>query len=287
MKAGWLFVVLFVFLISCRHKNESLQPVADTSQTFADTIQPGRKLAFRECNALVVGEGVRLRSAPDITSEVVEKLNTGALLRIIRSGDSKVLLGPHDPCNPDGFSWCEVIGSGGERGWIYGEFIFRLVIKGRNDSLLDNLQLKLFKRHYKFNEQWYRMGFATALRSAVFPKGDTACVRYLIPFMYLEQEGIAYPLKFFPNKKNIVNMATLTKEQGYFQFTRGGLHDDSLDAYRMLDDELQLTLARQSDPEEDPFRYTLVMKPATGFFSVIPTDPGREYLPSKQKKQPQ
>jgi hypothetical protein len=280
MRRILLIVMAALTIVGCKQKNESLHENADTLAGAALAHDSARRLVYQDCNAIVVGEGVRLRSEPDTKADVVEKLNTGTLLKIIRSGDKKVVMGKGDQCNPDGFFWYEVIESGGKKGWIYGEFIYRLIIKGRNDENLDDLQAKLFSRQYMFREQWYGLGYAVATRPAKYDEEeDTVCVDYVIPFFYNEKEGVVYPFKFMPNKKNKVLMYDLTKEKGYFQFAWGSYHDDYLWGYRMLDDELQLTMAREIDFDEEPFLYTLIIRQGTGIFTATPADPGKEYLP--------
>ncbi|MFO7723312.1 MAG: SH3 domain-containing protein [Bacteroidales bacterium] len=280
MKQGIFIVMAALLIVGCKQKNESLQLNSDTLTGSALAHDSARRLVYQDCNAIVVGEGVRLRSAPDTKADVVEKLNTGALLKIIRSGEKKVILGKGDQCNPDGFYWYEVLESGGKKGWIYGEFIYRLIIKGRNDENLDDLQAKLFSRQYMFGEQWYGLGYAVASRAVKYEEEtDTVCVDFVMPFFYHEKEGVVYPFKFIPNNKNKIIMSDLTKEKGYFQFAWGSYNDDYLWGYRMIDDELQLTLARESDFEEDPLLYTLRVRPGTGLFTATPADSGKEYLP--------
>lgn len=279
MKNGLLILSLLLIIFGCRQKHESLEPESDTLTGGFDTTDLQRKLVFQDCNAIVVGEGVRLRSTSDTRSEVIEKLNTGTLLKIVKPGDRKVVLGKPDECNPDGYFWYEVIESGGKRGWIYGEFMYQLIVKGRNDGELDNVQKKILGAQFNFGAGQYSFGFASAGRRAVrYEDGDPKCVEYLIPFLYLNAEGSVYPLKFVPNSKNQLYMPDLTKEKGYFRFTRDGAFDDKLIAYRMEKDILQLTLARDLG-EEDPYLFTFNLKPAAGSINATPADSGKEFIP--------
>lgn len=268
-----------LLLISCRQKHESLDPDADSLLVVPDSVDMLRKLVFQDCNAIVVGEGVRLRSAPDTKAEVVEKLNTGTLLKIIKPGDKRVLLGAPDNCNPDGYFWYEVIEAGGKRGWIYGEFIYHLMIKGRNDDELDPVQRRLFAASFSFNSDDFSFGYArSGLRTAQYEDGDHKCLSYLMPFLYSNSGGTVHPLKFTANRNNNIHMPDLTKEKGYFRFTVGGILDDQLIGYRMYSDFLQLTLSRDMDDDE-PYLYTLNLKPSSGVFTATPADPGKEYFP--------
>lgn len=283
MKQLPFLIFLAMISFACKQKNESLTPAQDTLNVLADSIK-GRKLVFQDCNAIVVGEGVRLRSAPDVKAEVVEKLNTGTLLKIIKRGDKKVHLGQLNVCDADGFYWFEVMESGGKRGWIYGEFLYELVIRGRNDDILEETDHKLMGKTFRFNDKIYRVGYANAVRTGIVEQvgaaNDTICIEYLMPFLYQESEGQVYPLKFSPNKRNRFPMTSLTRDMAYFQLSIGGRFDDYLDAFRMAENELQLTIARDMEEEgEDPFLYTLLIKAATGHFTATPADPGKEYIP--------
>jgi hypothetical protein len=280
MKQVVFILLAVIVLFGCRQKNESLHENQDSLNGNGLANDSARRLVYQDCNAIVVGEGVRLRAQPDTKGEVIEKLNTGTLLKIIRSGDKKVIMGKSDQCNPDGFYWYEVLESGGKRGWIYGEFIYRLIIKGRNDENLDDLQTKLFSRQYMYKTQWYGLGYAVATRPVKYDQEeDTVCVDYVMPFLFADKEGVVYPFKFIPNKKNKILMPDLTREKGYFQFAWGSYYDDYLWGYRMIDDELQLTLARELDFEDEPFLYTLRIQQGTGIFTATPADPGKEYIP--------
>lgn len=282
-------ILLVVFgallLMSCRQKNETLHPGADSLSAGADSLALNRKLVFLDCNAMVVGEGVRMRETPDTRAEVVEKLNTGVLLKIIRTGDKKVLMGNPERCNPDGHFWYEVMESGGKKGWIYGEFLYPLIIKGRNDQELHAGLQSMTSRKYMFGEQWYQIGFAASgYRQFITPVNDTLCVDYIMPFLYADNEGVTYPLRFLPNKKNRIHMEDLTKDMGYLRFTNGGRFDDKVSAFRMLEDELQITIERELAVDGvEPFPYTLCIKAADGYFYATPSDPGKVFLPQKKQ----
>lgn len=279
MKNGVLAIMAIILLAGCKQKHESLEDDADSLLIVADSIDMQRKLVFQDCNAIVVGEGVRLRSAPDTKAEVVEKLNTGRLLKIIKPGDKRVVLGTPDHCNPDGYFWYEVIEAGGNRGWIYGEFIYHLMIRGRNDAELDPVQRRLFAATFGFNDEDYNFGYArSGVRSVQYEDGSPFCVSYLMPFLYRSNTGNVYPLKFTANRKNTLHMPDITKEKGYFRFAVGGALDDQLIAYRMEKDVLQLTLGRDIG-EDEQFIYTLNLRPSSGVFTATPADPGNEFLP--------
>jgi hypothetical protein len=277
-----IFLVLISF--ACKQKNESLTPAQDTLNVPAEPIG-GRKLVFQDCNAIIVGEGVRLRTSPDVKAEVVEKLNTGILLKIIKRGDKKVHLGQLNVCDPDGFYWYEVMEAGGKRGWVYGEFLYELVIRGRNDDILDETDQILMRSKFTFNDKLYGVGYANAVRTGIVEQvgapNDTTCIEYLMPFLYQENEGQVYPLRFITNKRNRFPMTSLTRDMAYFQYSIGGRFDDYPDVFRMTDNELQITMVRdlEEEEEEDLFIYTLRIKAATGYFTATPADSGKEYRP--------
>jgi len=280
-----ILLAVILLLSGCKGKNETLDHVSTDTLQSPDTSMQGRRLTFKECDAMVVGEGVRLRVSPDLKSEVVEKLHTGSLIRIIGPGDRKVSLGSYNECDPDGYLWYEVITASGERGWLYGEFIYHLRIPGQTESPaeFDDPELKMLSRVYMFNDQWYKMGYATAERTQIYRQPgvdpDTMCVEHILPFFYLEKEAVAYPWQFVANRKNRIDMFGLTKDKGYYQMLLDGLYSDFADAFRMLDQELQLTVARDYDDDDEPFRYTLRVRLSNGTATATPADPGKEYLP--------
>lgn len=287
MKGIPVLIILTVMLLisGCKGKNESLDPAAGDTLQVRDTSMQGQKLMFKDCDAMVVGEGVRLRTAPDLKADVVEKLHTGSLLRIVGPGDKKVSLSSYNACDPDGYLWYEVITASGERGWLYGEFIYQLLIPGKNVSPaeFDDPDLKMLSRVYMFNDKWYKLGYATADRTQIYRQqgvpADTVCVEYTLPFFYNEQEAVAFPWQFVHNRRNRIDMFDLTKDRGFYQMVLDGLYSDFTDAFRMLDHELQVTMARDYDDGDEPFRYTLRIRFANGAFTATPADPGKEYLP--------
>ncbi len=282
-KLLWILVILAA-LSSCRHKNENLHNAKDSIQG-SDTSLTNRKLGFMDCNAVIVGEGVRLRATPETKGEVLEKLNTGTLLKIIRAGDKKVLMGNPDQCNSDGFFWYEVMESGGKRGWVFGEFIYPLVISGRNDDDLDSNLRKLMVRSFMFGEKWYQVGIArSGYRSFVTPGNDSLCVEYLMPFFWQKDQGTILPVKYFTNPRNKLRMVDLTREQNYFRFTVGGMFDDKLTGFRSEGEVLLWAMARELAIDgQEPFTYILEVKPAQSFFSVSPAAPGKALPPGRIK----
>jgi hypothetical protein len=134
-----------------------------------------------------------------------------------------------------------------------------------------------------FNNQWYKLGYATAERSQIYKQpevsNDTLCVEHILPFFYLEKEALAYPWQFVANRKNRIDMFDVTKDRGFYQMVLDGLYSDIPDAFRMLDQEFQLTMARDYDDDDEPFRYTLRVRLVNGSVTATPADPGKEYLP--------
>jgi hypothetical protein len=268
-----LIPVAVILLSGCTHKNEKLN-VQNDSAASLDSSFLNRKLGFMDCNAVVVGEGVRLRTGPDAKAEVIEKLNTGVLVKIIRSGEKKVLMGGTGKCNPDGFVWYEVLESAGKRGWIYGEFIYPMVVKGRNDEDLSENLKKWLDVKCPFGNLNYMTGLARSnYRFFIKPDGDTLCLEYLLPFFWLPDQGTIFPFRFFQNKKNKVRMLDMTKEQNYFRFTMGGMFDDKLTGYKMTENIFQLSMNRELKVDGvEPFGYSLDIKQAEGYFSISPSD---------------
>ncbi len=278
-------IIIFTFIVllftGCRQKQEKISQDNDSILDQNDTLPLSRNLVFMDFNAVSVGEGVRLRIAPDIKAEVVDKLNTGSLLKIIRKNNIKVSMGQVNECDPDGYFWYEVIASDGNRGWIYGEFIYKLIIPGRKHEMINDLTSELLKKSFNFSGKNFKMSFAEAERTMVYQgtyKVDTMCVVYQMPLFYNDQEGVVYPLQYFRNRKNRIDMDGLTTDKGYYQMLLDGRYDDFIDAFRMTDNELQLTIARDFF-DDDPFRYTLIIKYESGIFTATPADPGKEFLP--------
>ncbi|HRZ42003.1 MAG TPA: SH3 domain-containing protein [Bacteroidales bacterium] len=269
---NFCLVLITIFLLSaCRHKNENLQNKADSLKG-ADSALVNRKLGYMDCNAMIVGEGVRLRATPDTRGEVIEKLNTGVLLKIIRNGEKKVLMGDPDPCNTDGFYWYEVMEPGGKRGWIYGAFMYPLVIPGRNDENLQEPLRKLMAAQFPFKNGTYRIGLArSGYRSYVSPAGDSLCVDYILPFFWLPDQGTGFPLRYVKSAKKNIRMLDLTKEQNYFRLTEGGVFDDKLTGFSARQNTLRLNMNRELQVDgTDPFTYTLEIKPGQGVFTITP-----------------
>lgn len=271
MRYLFLISISLILVSACRHKNESLHNPADSLKG-ADSALAGRKLGYMDCNAIVVGEGVRLRATPDTKGEVVEKLNTGVLLKIIRNDGKKVLMGNPDPCNADGFYWHEVMEPGGKRGWIYGAFIYPLVIAGRNDENLQEPLKKLMSAEFRFDNNSYRIGLArSGFRNYVSPAGDSLCVDYLLPFFWLADQGTGFPLRYVRSAKKNVRMLDLTNEQNYFRFTEGGVFDDKLTSFSAQHNTLLFSMNRELQVDGvEPFAYTLEIKPGQGAFTITP-----------------
>jgi hypothetical protein len=289
MIAKWQVMGFLVLLLAtgCGSKHESTETPADTTFTPLDSLTISQGLTYRDCDAVVVGEGVRLRSAPGVRSEVLDNLHTGVLLKIVGKSEQKESLERYNVCDPEGFHWYEVITSRGSKGWVYGEFVYELLHPGKVAELIPmmshGLAPKLINRQYMYQEKWFRMGFARAKKTSVQQEEDlppdTLCVTFLFPYFYHDAEGVVYPWRFVPNRKNDIRMYGLVTDKKFFQLSTDGVYNDMPDSHNMMGDILQLTIARDDHYDDDPFRYTLLVKKEGEHFIVTPADAGKEYLP--------
>jgi len=289
MVVNWQVMVILALLLApgCSRRHESPETTTDTTATSLDSLAISQGLTYRDCDAVVVGEGVRLRTAPGVRSEVIDNLHTGVLLRIVGTSERKDILDKYHVCDPEGFHWFEVITSRGSRGWVYGEFVYELLHPGKVADLIPmmspGLAPKLINRQYMYQEKWYRMGFARAERTSVQQADDlppdTLCVTFLFPYFYHDAEGVVYPWRFIPNRKNNIRMYGLVTDKKFFQFSTDGIYNDVPDSHHMAGDILQLTIARDDHHDDIPFRYTLLVRREGEHFTVTPADPGKEYLP--------
>ncbi len=290
MKHAVLLITLLQLMIywGCRESQSSLtESSSDTTSTLSDSLRWSDGLVYRLSDAIIVGEGVRLRGKPDVAAPVIEKLHTGKLLRIIGRSDRKQTLGRLSLCDPAGYYWKEVVTSDGQTGWVYGEFVYELLHPGKMAEIMqymsEGLAPRFINRQYTYHNNGYRTGLARAKRTVV-QKGlhgsyDTLCITFLFPYFYHDHEGEVYPWQFVANPRNPLAMIGLATDKGYLQWATNGLYRDQPDAFQMLDSELQLTVARDDFSGDVPYRYTLGIRKENNRFVVTPSDPGKEYLP--------
>lgn len=269
-----LFFILFAVALAistsgCKQKGENI--VLEESDTInnADTvIAPTRDLVFQDCNAIIVGEGVRLREAPNTNSEIIDNLSTGDLLKVVRTSDKKVLLQQDNRCNPYGFYWYEVITADRQRGWVYGEFVYQIVVKRRNSKVLHKNAERLLGKNISYNNKKHYFGFARSGIRTVKDEIDTSfCVDFLFPFFYNDNDNRVKPLKYIDNDLNDHAKLFNTKMKNYLRFVQAPSIIDIIDDFRIKTNYIELSVRRNIENQEK-WIFKILIKPGRDFFTA-------------------
>lgn len=81
-------------------------------------------------DAVIIGTSVRVRSAPDINSDEVAKVNTGDAGAIEEVGTEWKALSGDDYCEKH--PWVKVKFLNGVTGWVYGSFVYKIFEAGND-----------------------------------------------------------------------------------------------------------------------------------------------------------
>jgi hypothetical protein len=285
-------IMLLWFGTGCNRQNEQETATRDQASADLDTMAYLTGFDYRSADGVIVGEGVRLRSAPGLRSEVVDKVNTGMLVKYLRRSEHPVTIGAENPCHPDGNYWHEVITAHGRRGWVYGDFCYTILHPGRMSELMrytaDGIAPKLINRQYHFDGTVYRLGFALAKQNAhqtsLTEQQDTVCAELLIPFFYLDTARMVFPWHYKPNPQNALKAPHLATDLRFFQMAYGAHLTDRPAAFKMTDRELLFSIARTDQALDEPVIYTLRVTLKNQHFSAAPLDPGKELHPGNDPK---
>lgn len=74
-------------------------------------------------SALVIGDHVRMRSEPSLQGKVVGKANYWDVARVVQKTKEHYTLEAGAMKSGWGWSWYEIEMQGGQKGWIYGQFL--------------------------------------------------------------------------------------------------------------------------------------------------------------------
>lgn len=102
---------------------------------------PAISFAFSKNSAIVVGDNVRVRSAPDLQGRILTSLNTGSIVEIIDKTKEPVRL---IKSREFFYHWYQIKYKKGKTGWIYGQFLYKYESNNRYPEIVIN------KKHFQF-----------------------------------------------------------------------------------------------------------------------------------------
>lgn len=215
-----LFPVLSLLIFSCGNQHEDLNTNRDTLKVDSNIVVDSiADLRFDKCDGLVVGEGVRLRSEANLESEIVEKLSTGDIVRMLEVSKKRVAIGSgEDFCIKNGYFWYRVQTVNNNQGWIYGKFLYSILKDpAKTVEYSDFLPEFINSRLSPPNSDWY-FGLAKDNSKPVMDEnGESECGIDLIPFFYQKSGKKVKPVKFLGTPDDSITMKH-TSEKGWLLF---------------------------------------------------------------------
>jgi len=171
-------------------------------------------------NGIIVGENVRLRSGPNLQSKIMGGLNTGLLVDIVDETTKRVSIGK-GTCEDYGYKWYKVRTSTNQLGWVYGKFIYQIVVfdgedyeNGWADELVDkelNVKGTTFKYSYALD--------------CSYPPDDslglTGCDDLTLPVLYQTDKKVAYPIKYYGSEDGWSANLPYSKERNWLLLMSG------------------------------------------------------------------
>lgn len=174
------------------------------------------KLIQDKYNGFSVGDNVRLRAEADVKSEMIAELPNGLLLKIIKRTEKEfVLFKNNDSCDEYGHPWVEVETIDGQKGWIFGKFVYK--IENLKHEKINEFQGRIFQ----FNGEDYRFGYGVDFsHPAMDDVGLSGCEDLGILFFYKEGEQQIRPIMVKPNKLSSWRKLK-ENSKGFWHFVHG------------------------------------------------------------------
>jgi hypothetical protein len=163
---------------------------ADQAQIPTDTVAPPKVQVKpigppSRFEGVIVGQGVRARSGPNSTAEVVRPLNTGTKVRSIGTSEQRDKLTSGSICDDLGYYWYNLEVSEGQPVWVFGKFVYAI----------DDLAPKVYQTPLTFDGATYRL--VRALENSYGPNdqsGLTGCDVRMVHFLK-DDRGTLIPIR--------------------------------------------------------------------------------------------
>ncbi len=160
-----------------------------------------KTLSFENFHAFTVGNGVRVRAEDNAKSEKVTELKNGTLLTIVGETERRTL-STKTECDRNGYSWFNVVTSGGHKGWIFGKYVYKIEKRGKSGIS------SYVGATYKFNDEPYIFGVGKDQSMPMTDEvGLTGCDDYLLPFFYKEGEATITAINAKDHEKTTYQLA--------------------------------------------------------------------------------
>ncbi len=252
-----LVAIAFVLMIlGCgnRGNHENMDQNGNEDQEELPLLDSVTELTYAQCNAIIVGEGVRIRSNPNLKAEITDKCVTGDLVRIVKSSDERMVIDKGgSPCDQYGYYWYEVITADGQKGWVYGKFVYNIITKGkRAEAYAKKMNEMMDKSLLVNNEPWF-IGFAHDNSYPVIgEQGLSGCDDFYMVYLYQKQRKKVQPVKFMQEKDDGIIMET-TRENNWMLFTQSEGFEDVIHAFHIESPNVFITIQRQYQEGDDFF----------------------------------
>jgi hypothetical protein len=96
------------------------------------------------CDGVIVSDGVRVRSKPDLSGSVIGKLNIGTLVKALAKSDQPVALSGEK----EKYWWFKIGFGKKSEGWVYGSFLFLAVDNPNAPPVMLDLPVGGFRLAY-------------------------------------------------------------------------------------------------------------------------------------------
>ena len=123
------------------------------------------------CDGVIVSDGVRVRSKPDLSGSVLGKLNIGSFVKALAKSDQPVALSGEK----EKYWWFKIGFGNNSEGWVYGAFLFLAVDNPDASPITFNLP-----------GAWFTLSY---FRDTVYDEQGDADHRTL-PAFWNDEEGV-------------------------------------------------------------------------------------------------
>lgn len=134
---------------------------------------------------VIIGQGVRARSGPNSSAEVVHPLNTGTKVRSIGASEQRDKLTSGSICDDFGYYWYNLEVAEGQPVWVFGKFVYAI----------DDIAPKVYQTPVTFNDASYQ--WVRALENSYGPadqSGLTGCDTRMVLFLK-DSRGSLLPVR--------------------------------------------------------------------------------------------
>lgn len=183
-----LLPFLFILIFACGNpptkEAETKQVVS--SDTLRQEILNETPKESSSPNAIIVGQNVRARELPSLDDEVVKTFEAGTPVKVIQPIGERISITQGDQCDEYGYQWYEVDDLEGNRSFVFGKFIFLMHPENISSPWYTTVNMK--------GQSW---GLGIAVDQSIGAsneEGLTGCESLFIPYLYLGDENVIYPI---------------------------------------------------------------------------------------------